>query len=139
MNSENEHIRIGDVFYADFAGSGSVQSGRRPAVVFQNNVGNKYSPNVTVFPLTSKIKKQNQPTHVIVSAESGLPRDSMVLCENPICISKERLGTYITTLSPETMSMIAEASILASGAISYMEPRVLYSVWKRAQEMNAGL
>ena len=42
------------------------------------------------------MKKQNQPTHVILPAEdTGLEYDSMVLCENPQPLPKDRIGkTY---------------------------------------------
>ena len=37
---------IGDVYLMKFDGTGSEQSGWRPGVVFQNNVGNSHSPNI---------------------------------------------------------------------------------------------
>jgi mRNA interferase MazF len=50
-----------------FRGHDHMQRGLRPAVITQNDVGNKYSPNIIAVPLTSQIdniKKRNQPTHV---------------------------------------------------------------------------
>ena len=130
-------IRIGDVFLLDFTGTGSVQSGRRPAVVFQNNVGNQYSPNLVVFPLTSRIKKTSMPTHVLVrSSDSGLTCDSIVLCENPQCVSKEQLGKYLCTLQDHYLKAIAAASILASSAISFMDLDAIIEVWHQATELN---
>lgn len=93
---------IGDVYLMKFEGSGNEQSGWRPGVVFQNNVGNAHSPNVIALPLTSSIKKTNQPTHVVVlAADTGLRRDSMVLCENPEKMSKARIGKFLTRLPDE--------------------------------------
>lgn len=104
QNNKERVPQIGEVYLMKFGGSGSEQSGWRPGVVFQNNMGNAYSPNIIALPLTSSLKKTNQPTHVIIkAADSGLRRDSMVLCENPERMSKERLGQYITTLSEEYM------------------------------------
>ena len=75
---------IGEVYYMKFEGSGNEQNGWRPGVVFQNNVGNAHSPNVIALPMTKVLKKTGQPTHVLVTAEdTGIPKDSMVLCENP--------------------------------------------------------
>ena len=112
--------------------------GWRPGVVFQNNMGNAYSPNIIALPLTSSLKKTNQPTHVIIkAADSGLRRDSMVLCENPERMSKERLGQYITTLSEEHMKQVAEANLLATGAIAYLDIEALLAVWKKAAALNA--
>lgn len=91
MNA-NRQPQIGDVYLMQFGGSGSEQNGWRPGIVFQNNIGNAYSPNIIALPLTSQIKKANQPTHVVLPAkETGLRKDSMVLCENPERMSKDRL------------------------------------------------
>ena len=138
MSNNMRYPRMGDVYYVEFIGDHSTQNGRRPAVVFQNNKGNIYSPNVTVLPMTSKIKKTGQPTHVIIkSDESGLPVDSMVLCENPVCVPKERLGKYVTTLPQTYMEKIAIANMLASCAISYIDPEYLKEVWNKAANLNA--
>lgn len=130
--------RIGDVFMVMFEGTGSEQKGLRPALVFQNNVGNTYSPNVIVLPLTSKIKKANQPTHVFIPAdETGLKRDSMVLCENPMSISKSKLGAYITTLPDEYMGKVAQAHILATSAIAFIDPAIMMVLWEKALRLNS--
>lgn len=130
--------KIGDVYLIRFDGSGSEQSGLRPGLIFQNNRGNKFSPNVIALPLTSSIKKQTQPTHVFVSADnSGLKRDSIVLCENPCCVSKDKLGPYLTTLSEHYMSLVAFASVLSSSAISFLSQSSLIEAWEKASELNA--
>lgn len=130
--------QIGDVYLIKFNGDDSEQRGWRPGLVFQNNIGNVHSPNVIAIPFTSSLKKLNQPTHVLVSSvDSGLRVDSVALCENPECVSKEKLGAYITTLSPSYMSKIAEASILATSAISFLSPQRLLRLWEQANIMNA--
>lgn len=137
MNA-NRQPQIGDVYLMRFGGSGSEQSGWRPGIVFQNNIGNAYSPNIIALPLTSQIKKANQPTHVVLPAkETGLRKDSMALCENPERMSKDRLGDYLTTLPPKFMAEIAAANILASAAIAYIDPDVLLSLWQKAISLNA--
>lgn len=140
MNSQNkEHTpQIGEIYMMRFGGSANEQTGWRPGLVFQNNVGNAHSPNIIALPLTSVIKKAKQPTHVVVKANNtGLKMDSMVLCENPERMSKERLGDYITTLSDEYMKEVAEASILSSSVISYLDIEVLVSIWKKAVALNS--
>lgn len=129
---------IGDIYALRFDGTGSVQSGWRPGVVFQNNIGNAHSPNVVVLPLTTNLKKAGMPTHVLIKAsDTGLFRDSLVLCENPQCVSKEELGRYITTLPECYMGKIAAASIMASGAISYMDLESVIRVWQQSATLNA--
>lgn len=87
-----------------FSGSGHEQSGLRPGIVFQNNVGNEKSPNIIAIPLTSVIKKLNMPSHVLLRASKyGLRKDSVALCEGPERLAKDKLGFYITTLSNQDM------------------------------------
>lgn len=128
--------RIGEVYVMQFDGTGSEQNGWRPGIVFQNNVGNRFSPNIIALPLTSAIKKAGQPTHVILKANNtGLRMDSMVLCENPECISKSKVGNYITTIPAHYMKQIAEASLMATSAIIYLDPASLAEIWRRANEL----
>ena len=138
MANTNRLPRIGDVYFMCFDGTGNEQTGWRPGVVFQNNTGNRYSPNIVALPVTSSLKKTGQPTHVLLLAsETGLPKDSMVLCENPKCMSKDKIGNYITSLSPKYMQQIAIAHILASSAISFIEYDILSDVWHKARSLNA--
>lgn len=135
-----DHYRspqIGEIYLMKFGGEGSEQSGLRPGLVFQNNTGNLYSPNIIALPITSSVKKSGQPTHVVLYAsDTGLKRDSMVLCENPERLSKAKIGKYITTLSEQYMRQIAEASLLATSAISFLDVDLLHNIWKRAQDLN---
>lgn len=129
--------QIGEIYLMKFGGDHNEQSGLRPGLIFQNNTGNMYSPNVIALPITSSLKKAGQPTHVVLFAnDTGLKRDSMVLCENPECISKVKLGRYITTLSEKYMRQIAEASLLATSAISYLNVDLLHVIWEKASELN---
>lgn len=130
--------RIGEVYLVRFDGSGTEQQGIRPGLVVQNNVGNLHSPNIVVLPLTSSIKKAHQPTHVFLPAhETGLARDSVVLCENPKCICKEKLGAYLTTLPDAYMQSVAAAYLLSTSIISFLPYDRLCSLWERASAMNA--
>lgn len=136
-NSEERYPRIGDVYNMYFDGTGSEQSGWRPGVVFQNNVGNSKSPNIIALPLTSSLKKLYMPTHVLVkSSDTGLRKDSMVICENPEKMSKDKLGKYITTLSQKYMKDIAIANLIATSAISFLDKDSLLFVWERSVQMN---
>lgn len=139
MKSSNntKNPKIGDIYLVYFDGSGNEQKGFRPGLVFQNNVGNEHSPNLIVLPLTSALKKTNQPTHVFIPKEVGLRKDSMVLCENPKCMSKYKLGEYITTLPEEYMAQFAVGNILSSSAIAFIDPDLLMSVWQKALALNA--
>lgn len=139
MNKQvSSKYRIGEVYYIQFGGQGNEQKGWRPGIVFQNNMGNKFSPNIIALPLTSKLKKRGQPTHVFLPADkTGVPRDSIVLCENPSCISKERIGNYITTLPAHYMRDVALAHLLATSAISFIDPDTLALIWQQSFKLNS--
>lgn len=72
---------------------GSVQSGERPAIVIQNNIGNKFSPTLLVLPLSSQLKKLNMPTHMVLKSDkdNGLTKTSMLVAEHPKTINKEKV------------------------------------------------
>ena len=136
-NSNSRTPKIGEIYLMNFSGHGSEQSGWRPGVVFQNNTCNKHSPNIIALPLTSSLKKLDQPTHVLLKAEdTELLKDSIVLCENPQRMSKESLGNYITTLSDSYIEKIAIANLLATSAISFIDPSVLMFVHQQARMLN---
>lgn len=136
--SSGKTPQIGEIYLMKFSGSGSEQSGWRPGLVFQNNVGNAHSPNIIALPLTSAIKKSSQPTHVLVKASDiGLKRDSIILCENPERMSKERVGQYLTRLTDDYLRQVAEANLLASSIISYLDVEALIAVRAKAIALNA--
>lgn len=130
--------QIGEVYLVEFEGGYNEQRGLRPAMIFQNNVGNNYSPNVIVLPLTTSIKKMNMPTHVFLEADkNNLRYDSIVLCENPYCISKLKLGKYLTKISEEKIKDIARANLLSSSIISFLSMSEVADVWKDAVVLNS--
>ena len=139
--TKNRQPMVGDVFLTHLESKGgNEQHGIRPCIIFQNNTGNKYSPNVIALPLTSSIKKVNQPTHVLIRAEdSGLSKDSMVLCENPETVSKEKLLQYITTIPKHYIEKIAIANILATSAIAFLSQDTLSELRKEALRLNGVL
>jgi len=69
----------------------SEQGGVRPSLVLQNNVGNQFAPITMVAPLSSKLGKNNQPTHIRIGQECGLTYESEILIEQMRVVSKRRL------------------------------------------------
>lgn len=83
-----------DVIFGEFPDNdGSIQSGYRPGIVIQNNIGNKYSPTLIALPLTSKIKNLDQATHILIESnnENGLKVNSMLLAEQIATIDKKKV------------------------------------------------
>lgn len=110
-------IKRGDIFYADLRGViGSEQSGIRPVIVVQNDVGNMYSSTTIVVPLTTKnVVKLNQPTHYLLKKIGNLRYDSVVLTEQVRVIDVKRLKEKIGHLSDNVMKEIGNKLIIACG------------------------
>ena len=105
-------FKRGDMFYADMPqGVGSEQSGYRPVIILQNDVGNKHSTTVIVAPLTSvSHTKAKLPTHYTMKAENGLEKPSVVLLEQIRTIDKSRLKEKIGHINDtQVMSKIDNA------------------------------
>ena len=75
-------IAKGEIYWVEFDPvKGSEQGGLRPAVVVQNDVGNRFSPTTVVAAITRTIPPKPYPFVVIIEAEeSGLPDRSVVNC-----------------------------------------------------------
>lgn len=96
----------GEIYMADLDPViGSEQGGIRPVLIVQNNTGNRFSPTVIVVPITSK-KKGDQPTHVQLGNRFGLPKNSLLLAEQPKPLDKSRLQEQIGVVDRETMAQI---------------------------------
>lgn len=103
----------GQIFNADMGVNiGSEQSGFRPVVIIQNNIGNKYSPTVIVASITSKIKN-NMPTHIELVDKDGLDKDSVVMLEQLRTIDKRRLKRYIGMLNDEEMAQVNKSLMIS--------------------------
>ena len=71
---------------------GSVQSGRRPVLIVQSN--GLLSPTVVIAPITSSIKKPDMVSHIVLSDELELPKDSMVVLEQLRTVNVSDLECY---------------------------------------------
>jgi len=107
----NGEVRRGYIFWADLDEPyGSEQGGKRPVLVVQNDIANKFSRTTQIVPLTSKVGKRRLPTHVYINAyEFGLKKDSIALGEQMRTIDKKRLGEIITKISDDKMSEVINA------------------------------
>lgn len=91
MNHQSDPpIKKFDIWLADLptVPESHVQSGIRPVIVVSNNTANKYSPLISVVPLTGMLKRADIPTHTVIHS---LGHVSMALCEQVMTIDKARL------------------------------------------------
>ena len=94
---------------------GSEQGGTRPVLIVQNDVGNKYSPTVIVAAITSQINKAKIPTHIELSTEYGLTKDSVLLLEQIRTLDKRRLKEKIGILDDKRMKDVNTALLISLG------------------------
>ena len=125
---QNWKFQRGDIFFTRFDNAtGSEQSGNRPAVVLQNDVGNFYSPTLIVTTLTSKAaKKYTQPTHCLL-VNDFLSVPSIVQAEQIFTIDKSRVLKFLGHLTPEEMRRVDDAvrislALNPMGSIQQIEP-----------------
>ena len=115
--TKNFGFRRGEIYFADLDPHyGSEQGGKRPVIIIQNDVGNKFAPTVIVAAVTSRIsKKPNQPTHVLIDKNPAFSRPSVVLLEQIFTIDKERINNFMGLTSEWEMKQIEEALLKSLG------------------------
>ncbi len=110
-----ELVKRGDIFWVDFnPARGSEQAGFRPALVIQNDVGNKYSPTTIVATITTS-EKSFPFTVKVTAPEGGLVKNSVVNLSQIITVDKERLVNRLGTLTPARMQEVDRAIELSLG------------------------
>lgn len=105
-----KEIKRGEIYWVDWnPGRGSEQSGLRPALVIQNDIGNKHSPTTIVAALTTAIEKPYPFLIKVTAKESGLPKDSIVNLAVILTVDKTRLTNKCGELSEARMSEVNDA------------------------------
>ena len=90
----------------------------RPAVIIQNDLGNKYSPITIIAPITSQNLEKIYPIEVFLARKgSGLEKDSKVLLNQIRAIDKRRLIKRLGNIDYEAMVKIDNAIKISLGLI----------------------
>lgn len=119
-------IKRGDVYLVDLGeGNGSEQGGIRPAVVVQNNVGNKFAPTIIIACITSKQSKKPMPTHLSLSKEQyDTPDYCTVLMEQIRTIDKNRIvGNKLFSLNDMDKIRLDRAIEISFGLVAPNQQR----------------
>lgn len=116
-DSDKKELKLhrGDILMVDLgweALKGSEQRGYRPAIVIQNNVGNKYSPTIIVALITSK-DKQELPTHM----DLDLYEPSLIMTEQIQTVDKTRVNKKIGRLKSEYFDMLDHKISVSLGLV----------------------
>ena len=100
-------FRRGDIYLANLNPfTGSEQGGTRPVLVLQNNDGNFYCPTLIIAPMTTQLKKLDQPTHFLIKNNPALSAPSMVEFEQIKTNNKCRVKGYMGKLTKEQIGEI---------------------------------
>ena len=86
---------------------------KRPVVILTRDSVIEYLNDVTVAPITSTIR--NIPSEVLLSQKDGMPRDCAVNFDHIQTVSKEKIGSFIASLSVEKLREVREAVLFAVG------------------------
>ena len=113
---KNWIYRRGDIYLVDFDPVvGSEQGGIRPGLVLQNDIGNFFSPILSVAPVTTQLKRLDLPTHVLLENVPGLKATSMAEIEQPKSVDKQRVRRYLGKISKEQMKAVEAAMLIEFG------------------------
>ena len=99
----------GEIWWAELGEpSGSAPGYRRPVVVVQGNPLNRSRlATVVCVPMTSNLAWANAPSNVlIVSKESGLPKDSVANPSQIVALDRQALTEQVGKLSPKKLRLV---------------------------------
>jgi mRNA interferase MazF len=108
--------RRGEVWLVEFDPSrGHEIQKTRPAVIIQNDIGNRYSPVTIVAAITSKLSPAPYPVEVAVvpGKANGLTLPSAVNLGQIRSVDRERLVRRLGTLDSVTMRKVDRALIIS--------------------------
>ena len=108
---ENNHKR-GEIYRVNWnTGRGSEKAGIRLALIIQNDIGNKYSPNTIVASMTTAVPIGNSYPFIVVCSprDSGMDRMNAVDLASIMTISRSMLGDKCGQLTTGKMNEVDEA------------------------------
>jgi len=106
---QQQQLIRGGIYIVNLPNSGgSIQSKQRPCVLVSNNSCNNFSSVLHVCPLSSVTTKKKLPTHITINrGNSGLLKDSIVLCEQTMTVNKSDIMNQVAFCDEETMLRIS--------------------------------
>ena len=112
--------RRGQIYLVEFdpARGHEIQK-TRPAVVIQNDIGNRHSPVTIVAAVTSKLSPTPYPVEVVVapSTGNGLTMPSAVQLGQIRTVDRERLVKRLGALDATAMRKLDEALKISLGLV----------------------
>jgi len=121
-------VRRGEIYWVEFDPvKGSKQGRMRPAVVIQNDVGNRFSPTTVVAAITRTVPPRPYPFVVIVEpSESGLPERSVVNCSQIATIQQS--GPASRLRPPRGESDVRAVGQLDAGKLAEVDAALRFNL-----------
>ena len=123
-NARTRKVTRGQVYRCNLGvGIGSEECKERPCVILQYDSANTTSPNTIVAPIThtTSTLKTVIPIDDKIDSSGAVILDGNVLLGNIVCVSKGRLGDYVTDLSTDEMKKVDEAISVSLGINHYFQ------------------
>jgi len=115
-------LRRGDIYLVEFdpARGHEIQK-TRPALVIQNNIGNKHSSVTIVAAITSKLPPAPYPVEVVVSPTkgNGLTVESAIKLGQIRSVYRQRLVKRMGSLDAATMRKVDEGLKISLGLVDF--------------------
>jgi mRNA interferase MazF len=89
----------------------------RPAVIIQNDFGNRYAPTTIIAPITTGHTSDYPIEILVMPPEGGLINNSLIKLDQIRAIDKRRLVKFLGCLNPETMDQVDRAIKISLGLV----------------------
>jgi mRNA interferase MazF len=120
QKEEINHPRRGQVYLCSFDPTvGHEIKKTRPALIIQNDIGNRYSPLTIVAAITSTVPRVAYPVEVIIepTAFNGIVTRSSIRLDQIRTVDRQRLVRLLGVVEPSTMAKVDEAIKISLGLI----------------------
>jgi len=107
-------IRRGDIWWMEWGGRGSEQTGLRPSLIIQNDAGNDRSNTTIVAAISTNVRTYPFMVRIPASA-SSLPEDSAVNLSQIMTADRSRLRRRAGSLPKDFMKDVDEAIHISLG------------------------
>lgn len=80
---------------------------KRPVLILTRDSVLEYLGEATVAPITSTVR--GIPSEVFLSQADGMPRDCAINCDHLQTVSKQKIGSLLTTLPENKIMAVGQA------------------------------
>ena len=110
------HPRRGEIWLVNFDPAiGSEIQKIRPALIIQNDIGNRVSPATIVAAITSTLKRVYPFQVCLPAGEGGLSADSVVTLNHIRSVDRRRLVRRLGAISDKTLKQVEQSIVVSLG------------------------